>query len=87
MRAHVAFRCAINGFFFDNPEDDFFKSNARRYHDYLFGSSAGSSGLRLLSDWEYNYPKGIDILAVESRNVFGWVEGFLQEDINDTRVE
>ena len=40
MRAHVAFRCAINGFFFENPEDDLFKSDAQRYHDcpeYIFG--------------------------------------------------
>ena len=33
VRAHGAFRCAINGFFFENPEDDLFKSNKRRYHD------------------------------------------------------
>ena len=40
VRAHGAFRCTINGFFFENPEDDLFKSDAQRYHDcpeYIFG--------------------------------------------------
>ena len=40
VREHGAFRGIVNGFYFENPEDNLFKSDAERYHDcpeYTFG--------------------------------------------------
>jgi hypothetical protein len=40
VREHGAFRGVVNGYYFENPEDNLFKSDAQRYHDcpeYVFG--------------------------------------------------
>ena len=62
VRAHGAFRCTINGFFFENPEDDLFKSNARRSPGNHLSQETYLDGLKafykkiLTTDALRNYP-------------------------------